>query len=32
VHRSVISIPTPRQVGMYPRHPEVKRVMQEKVG
>src|SRR5215467_5385838 len=32
VHQSVVSIPTPRKVGMCPRHPEIKRIMQEQIG
>jgi hypothetical protein len=25
VYQSVVSVPTPRKVGMRPRHPEIKR-------
>ena len=32
VHQSVVSIPTPRKVGMCPPHPEIKRIMQEQIG
>jgi hypothetical protein len=31
VHQSVISIPTPWEVGMCPFHPEIKCIMQEKI-
>ena len=32
VNQSVICIPTPKQVGIGPLHPQVKRVMQEQIG
>ena len=32
VHQSVISIPTPRQVGVCPCHPKIKCVMQKEIG
>jgi hypothetical protein len=31
VHQPIISIPTPREVGMCPFHPEVECVVQEKI-
>jgi hypothetical protein len=31
VYQSVIRVPTPRKVGVRPRHPEIERVMQEQV-
>jgi len=31
VYQSVICIPTPRKVGVRPRHPEIERVMQKQV-
>ena len=31
VYQSVIRIPTPREVGVRPRHPEIERIMQEQV-
>ena len=31
VHQPVIRIPTPREVGVCPRHPEIERVVQEEI-
>ena len=31
VHQSIIGIPTPREVGVGPRHPEIERVVQKGV-
>src|SRR3954449_5875441 len=32
VHQPVVCIPTPREAGVCPRHPEVKSIVQEKIG
>jgi hypothetical protein len=32
VHQSIVSIPTPWEIRMCPRHPEVERVVKKKVG
>jgi hypothetical protein len=32
VNQSVICIPTPKEVGIGPLHPQVERVMQEQIG
>src|ERR1035438_6488155 len=32
VHQSVIRIPTPWEIGMCPRHPEVERVVKKEIG
>ena len=32
VDQSIIRIPTPREVGVCPRHPEVERVVQKQIG
>jgi hypothetical protein len=31
VHQPVVCIPTPREVRMYPLHPQIKGVMQEEI-
>ena len=31
VHQPIVCIPTPREVGVRPRHPEIERVVQEQV-
>ena len=32
MHKSIVSISTPWEVGMCPRHPEIKRIVQEEIG
>src|SRR5208337_2424992 len=32
VHETIVSIPTPREVGVHPRHPAVEGVVQEEIG
>jgi hypothetical protein len=31
VHQSIVRIPTPREVRVFPRHPEIKRIVEKKI-